>query len=56
MAYVARYTTYRLSQLFAGGLTGHNITGSNIIIEAIMMNDDRNGSVYGRLQKKVNVS
>ena len=39
-------TTYRLSQLFAGGLTGHNITGSNIIIEAIMMNDDRNGSVY----------
>ena len=31
-----------------GNLTGHSIslTGRNIIVEDIMMNDDRNGSVY----------
>ena len=38
--------SYTLSQLFTGQLAGHNITGSNIIVEDIMMNDDRNGSVY----------
>ena len=38
--------TYTLSQLFTGQLAGHNSNGSNIIVEDIMMNDDRNGSVY----------
>ena len=27
-------------------LAGHNRSGVNIIVEDIMMNDDRNGSVY----------
>ena len=41
-------TTYTPNQLFSGSLTGHNIslTGRNIIVEDIMINDDRNGSVY----------
>ena len=39
-------TVYTLNQLFTGQLAGHNSTGSNIIVEDIMMNDDRNGSVY----------
>ena len=29
-----------------GQLTGHNSSGNNIIVEDIMMNDSRNGSVY----------
>jgi len=39
-------TTYTLAQLFNGTLTGHNISGSNIIVENIMMNDGRNGTEY----------
>ena len=39
-------TLYTLSDFFNGGLAGHNSTGNNIIVEDIMMNDDRNGSVY----------
>ena len=38
--------TYTLSQLFNGQLARHNINGNNIIVEDIMMNDDRNGSIY----------
>ena len=38
--------SYTLSDLFTGQLAGHNITAGNIIVEDIMMNDDRNGSVY----------
>ena len=39
---------YTPSDLFMGDLAGHNIslTGRNIIVEDITMNDDRNGSVY----------
>ena len=39
---------YSPNGLFMGNLTGHKIslTGRNIIVEDIMMNDDRNGSVY----------
>ena len=37
---------YTQSNLFTGQLARHNITGSNIIVENIMMNDNRNGSVY----------
>ena len=39
-------TLYTLNQLFNGTLAGYNSTGNNIIVEDIMMNDDRNGSVY----------
>ena len=38
--------TYTLSQLFTGQLAGHRSNSSNIIVEDIMMNDDRNVSVY----------
>ena len=38
--------TYTHNQLFNGQLAGHSSTGNNIIVEDIMMNDDRNGSIY----------
>ena len=37
------------NQLFMGNLPGHNISlpdGRNIIVEDIIMNDNRNGSIY----------
>ena len=37
---------YILSKLFAGAVAGHNVSGSNIVVEDIMMNDVRNGSQY----------
>jgi len=39
-------TLFTLAQLFDGVLTGHNISGDNIIVENIMMNDGRNGTEY----------
>ena len=41
--------SYTLTQLFTGQLTGHNATGNNVIIEDIMMNDDRKDSIYVHL-------
>ena len=38
--------SYTINELFTGQLAGHNITGSSIVVEDIMMNDDRNGSIY----------
>ena len=35
-----------LNDLFNGAVAGHNISGSNIVIQDIMMNDVRNGSQY----------
>ena len=37
---------YSLSELFNGGLDGHNISGRNILVEDIVLNDLRNGSKY----------
>ena len=39
---------YTTNQLLTGQLDGHNISliDGNIIVESIMINDDRNGSVY----------
>ena len=39
-------TLHVLSELFAGVVAGHNVSGRNIIVEDIMMNDVRNGSQY----------
>jgi len=39
-------TTYVLAQLFNGDLTGHNVSGRNIIVKNIMMNDGRNDTEY----------
>ena len=45
-AWIVNGLSYTLSDLFTGQLVGHNSSGINIIVEDIMMNDDRNGSVY----------
>ena len=37
---------YTLSQLFNGEVVGHNVSGRNIIVEDIVMNDVRNGTEY----------
>ena len=40
---------YTSNELLTGQLDGHNISlidGSSIIVENVMINDDRNGSVY----------
>ena len=35
-----------LNDLFMGVVAGHNVSGRNILVEDIMMNDVRNGSQY----------
>ena len=37
---------YTVQQLHAGILTGYSTNGNNLIIENIMMNDDRNKTEY----------
>ena len=39
-------TLYALTQLFSGAVSTYNISGRNLVIEDIMMNDVRNGSKY----------
>ena len=39
-------TLHLLSELFAGVVAGHNISGRNLVVEDIMMNDVRNDSQY----------
>ena len=39
-------TAYAFGQLFNGDLVGYNISGRNLIVENIIMNDSRNGSKY----------
>ena len=45
--------SYTLNELFSGQLTGHNTSGTNIIVENIMMNDVRNGTNYTCTQPQV---
>ena len=44
--WIVNNVSYTLSELFTGQLAGHSSNGSNIIVEDIMMNDDRNGNMY----------
>ena len=37
---------YTIQLLYNGILTGYSTNGNNLIIESIMMNDNRNGSEY----------
>ena len=37
---------YKIQQLHNGIVTGYSINGNNLIIENIMMNDDRDGTEY----------
>ena len=39
-------TLHLLSELFAGVVAGHNVSGRNLVVEDIIMNDVRNGSQY----------
>ena len=39
-------STHPLNDLFNGAVAGHSASGSNIVIQNIMMNDVRNGSQY----------
>ena len=38
--------TYTLGNLFDGRLVGHNISGTNIVVNDIILGDSRNGSEY----------
>ena len=38
--------SYSLNNLFFGSMAGYNVSGRNIVIEDIMMDDVRNGSLY----------
>ena len=46
--WVVNNRPYRINALRSGILTGHNaaLGSNNLIVENIMMNDDRNGSEY----------
>ena len=44
--WIINHGVYTVQQLHDGILTGYNTTGSNLIIENIMMNDDRNNTQY----------
>ena len=39
-------SVFSLNDLFNGAVAGHNVSGRNIVVEDIMMNDARNGSQY----------
>ena len=39
-------TSHLLNDLFAGAVAGHSLSGRNIVVEDIMMNDVRNGNQY----------
>ena len=45
-AWVIDHAVYTVQQLHNGILTGYSTNGNNLIIENIMMNDDRNDTDY----------
>ena len=45
-AWIIDYVLYTVEQLHNGILTGYSSNGNNLIIENIMMNDDRNDTEY----------
>ena len=45
-AWIINHVVYRVQQLHNGILTGYSSNGNNLIIENIMMNDDRNDTEY----------
>ena len=45
-AWVIDNVVYTVEHLHSGILTGYSSNGNNLIIENIMMNDDRNGTEY----------
>ena len=45
-AWIINHVLYTVQQLHNGILTGYSINGNNLIIENIMMNDNRNDTEY----------
>ena len=45
-AWVINTVVYTVQELHNGPLTGYSSNGNNLIIDNIMMNDDRNNTVY----------
>ena len=45
-AWLIDHAVYTVQQLHNGILTGYSTNGNNLIIENIMMNDDRNTTEY----------
>ena len=45
-AWIINHVVYTVQQLHNGILTGYSSNGNNLIIENIMMNDDRNDTEY----------
>ena len=45
-AWIINHGVYTVQQLHNGVLTGYSSNGNNLIIENIMMNDDRNNTPY----------
>ena len=45
-AWIINYLLYRIQQLHQGIIAGFSSNGNNLIIENIMMNDDRNNTEY----------
>ena len=45
-AWIINHVGYTIQLLHNGVLTGYNTNGNNLIIENIIMNDDRNDSEY----------
>ena len=45
-AWIINHVVYTVQQLHNGILTGYSSNGNNLIIENIMMNDDRNDTQY----------
>ena len=45
-AWIINHVVYTVQRLHNGILTGYSSNGSNLIIENIMMNDDRNDTQY----------
>jgi len=37
---------HAFTDIYNGGVAGHNISGMNLIVENIIMNDGRNGTEY----------
>ena len=45
-AWIINHVVYTVHQLHNDILTGYSLNGNNLIIENIMMNDDRNDTEY----------
>ena len=46
VAWIINHVVYTVQQLHNGILTGYSTNGNNLIVENIMMNDDRNDTRY----------